>query len=298
MAVQPSGTVTLVFTDIDGSTALLDEIGAEAFKEAMADHLGLCGRLSVLTRPTRSMTRATASASLADDLGGIDAVYRVNHRCELQIRVRHDRPPYADDEDVAFRTTEPAMIDAGTYAALAFFLWMVNGYVEAGKLIDVYRMAERIDPPLRAREPKAGPDGQARATLPAVFEMACEEPKQVALAAETSRCPLAGRARARVFDNPPRSRFALPEMPAAQPFRLNLLRTTIKGRHLPRFVACLKNTFSSRPRDGRKVKAAASTSNDLLNSPGDRRTIGCLGGCQPRRAARAAVSLDRSTTRR
>jgi predicted ATPase/class 3 adenylate cyclase len=38
VAVQPSGTVTLVFTDIEGSTALLDELGAEAFKEALADH--------------------------------------------------------------------------------------------------------------------------------------------------------------------------------------------------------------------------------------------------------------------
>ncbi|MGE5433493.1 MAG: ATP-binding protein, partial [Candidatus Doudnabacteria bacterium] len=38
MALQPSGTVTFVFTDIEGSTALLDELGAEAFKEALADH--------------------------------------------------------------------------------------------------------------------------------------------------------------------------------------------------------------------------------------------------------------------
>jgi predicted ATPase len=38
VAVQPSGTVTLVFTDIEGSTALLDDLGAEAFKEALADH--------------------------------------------------------------------------------------------------------------------------------------------------------------------------------------------------------------------------------------------------------------------
>ena len=38
MAVQPSGTVTFVFTDIEGSTVLLDELGAEAFKEALADH--------------------------------------------------------------------------------------------------------------------------------------------------------------------------------------------------------------------------------------------------------------------
>jgi predicted ATPase/class 3 adenylate cyclase len=38
VAVQPSGTVTLVFTDIEGSTALLDELGAEAYREALADH--------------------------------------------------------------------------------------------------------------------------------------------------------------------------------------------------------------------------------------------------------------------
>jgi predicted ATPase len=36
VAVQPSGTVTLVFTDVEGSTALLGDIGAEAFREALA----------------------------------------------------------------------------------------------------------------------------------------------------------------------------------------------------------------------------------------------------------------------
>ena len=38
VAVQPSGTVTLVFTDIEGSTALLDSLGAEAYKGALAEH--------------------------------------------------------------------------------------------------------------------------------------------------------------------------------------------------------------------------------------------------------------------
>jgi hypothetical protein len=38
VAVQPAGTVTFVFTDIEGSTALLDELGPEAFKGALADH--------------------------------------------------------------------------------------------------------------------------------------------------------------------------------------------------------------------------------------------------------------------
>ena len=56
-------------------------------------------------------------------IGGVDAVYFINHRCKLQIRVRRDRPHYAADEDIAFRTTEPAMIAAVTYSPLAFFLW-------------------------------------------------------------------------------------------------------------------------------------------------------------------------------
>jgi predicted ATPase len=39
MAVrQPSGTVTLVFTDIEGSTRLLHELGQDAYREALGDH--------------------------------------------------------------------------------------------------------------------------------------------------------------------------------------------------------------------------------------------------------------------
>ena len=38
MAVQPSGTVTFVFTDVEGSTMLLDGLGAEAYREALAEH--------------------------------------------------------------------------------------------------------------------------------------------------------------------------------------------------------------------------------------------------------------------
>lgn len=38
VAVQPSGTVTFVFTDVEGSTTLLDGLGAEAYREALAEH--------------------------------------------------------------------------------------------------------------------------------------------------------------------------------------------------------------------------------------------------------------------
>jgi predicted ATPase/class 3 adenylate cyclase len=35
---QPSGTVTLVFTDIEGSTRLLEELGTDAYRDALAEH--------------------------------------------------------------------------------------------------------------------------------------------------------------------------------------------------------------------------------------------------------------------
>jgi predicted ATPase/class 3 adenylate cyclase len=38
VAVQPSGTVTFVFTDVEGSTALLEGLGAGAYREALAEH--------------------------------------------------------------------------------------------------------------------------------------------------------------------------------------------------------------------------------------------------------------------
>src|SRR5262249_12569700 len=38
VSVQPPGTVKLVFTDIEGSTRLLHELGQQAYAEALAEH--------------------------------------------------------------------------------------------------------------------------------------------------------------------------------------------------------------------------------------------------------------------
>jgi class 3 adenylate cyclase len=38
MREQPSGSVTLVFTDIEGSTRLLRELGEEGYRDALAAH--------------------------------------------------------------------------------------------------------------------------------------------------------------------------------------------------------------------------------------------------------------------
>src|SRR5205809_7402471 len=38
MRELPSGTVTFLFTDVEGSTRLLKDVGAEQFAEALAEH--------------------------------------------------------------------------------------------------------------------------------------------------------------------------------------------------------------------------------------------------------------------
>ena len=38
MSDLPAGTVTLLFTDIEGSTKLLDELGAEGYRDALGEH--------------------------------------------------------------------------------------------------------------------------------------------------------------------------------------------------------------------------------------------------------------------
>ena len=51
MTDLPSGTVTLVFTDIEGSTRLLADLGVHAYREALSEHREQIG--DALTRERR-----------------------------------------------------------------------------------------------------------------------------------------------------------------------------------------------------------------------------------------------------
>ena len=63
MPELPSGTVTLLFTDIEGSTRLLRELGEE-YEEALAEHRRrACARRSGTTAASRSTRRATRSST-------------------------------------------------------------------------------------------------------------------------------------------------------------------------------------------------------------------------------------------
>ena len=56
VVAQPAGTVTLVFTDVEGSTRLLRELGRDAYLAALDEQRGSFGRRARATPATRSTT--------------------------------------------------------------------------------------------------------------------------------------------------------------------------------------------------------------------------------------------------
>lgn len=118
--------------------------------------------LRELSRCIRGLFTTGISLTLAtrdEDVRGVDLHYKVDHALDLQVRCRFDRPAYASDSDVTFRDTEPAMIAAQTYAPVALFAWFSHERIVAAKLIDIYRMAAKITPPLRERIAYPNRDG-------------------------------------------------------------------------------------------------------------------------------------------
>ena len=98
-------------------------------------------------------------ASLPEDYRGTDFHYTVDHRVPLQVRARFNRPAYAADSDITFRTTEPRMMAAHQYAPLALFCWFKDDHIVAAKLIDIYRMVDALAPGVAARPPTRNADG-------------------------------------------------------------------------------------------------------------------------------------------
>jgi hypothetical protein len=126
-----------------GPKSLVNKYGYTEQEWAEIEHMA---RLAI---PGRAVLQR---ATLPEDFGGVDIHFKVDYHCDLQIRLRKNRPAYAADRDVTFRDTEWRPIQQGTYAPLMLFIWLTKGFAVAGKLIDIYRMDEEITPPLRERE--------------------------------------------------------------------------------------------------------------------------------------------------
>ena len=59
----PSGTVTFLFTDVEGSTTLLHSLGDAGYAEVLAEHRRLAPEAFAVTTASRSTRRATPSSS-------------------------------------------------------------------------------------------------------------------------------------------------------------------------------------------------------------------------------------------
>jgi predicted ATPase/class 3 adenylate cyclase len=110
----PTGTVTFVFTDVEGSTSLLDELGAEAYAQALADHRVVvrdaCGRNGGVEMDTQGDAFFFAFPTAP---GALDAASELTERLAAsgQIRVRvgvHTGTPLLGEEGYVGRDVHRA----------------------------------------------------------------------------------------------------------------------------------------------------------------------------------------------
>jgi predicted ATPase len=91
MVEQPSGTVTLVFTDIEGSTRLLHELGQDAYQEALAEHRLIvreaCARHSGYEVDYEGDSFFYAFQSAVEAVAAVEEALRELERGPIRIRV-------------------------------------------------------------------------------------------------------------------------------------------------------------------------------------------------------------------
>ena len=111
----PTGTVTFLFTDVEGSTPLLDELGAQPYAEALAEHRrairAACASEDGIEVDTQgdafffAFPTAPAAFAAAGLLWGAIEVDRVGaplggwirHRAACEARIAAARSPALDD---------------------------------------------------------------------------------------------------------------------------------------------------------------------------------------------------------
>jgi len=85
----PTGTVTFLFTDIEGSTRLLDELGPDTYAEALSDHQRVVRAALADHRGVEVDTQGDAFfCAFASARDGVAAITEIQQRLPGPIRVR------------------------------------------------------------------------------------------------------------------------------------------------------------------------------------------------------------------
>jgi predicted ATPase len=120
----PAGTVTFVFTDIEGSTRLLDELGGESYAEALADH-------------RRAVRAAFASGHEVDTQG--DAFFYAFERASDAVNACSDAMAALEDGPIRVRvgvhTGEPVLTDEGYVGVDVHRAARIAGVAHGGQIV-------------------------------------------------------------------------------------------------------------------------------------------------------------------
>jgi predicted ATPase len=102
MTELPSGTVTFLFTDVDGSTKLLHELGAERYAEALAEHRRIVREACAAQGGVEVDTQGDAFfLAFPTAPGAVDAARVITEQLRGSIRLRiglHTGTPLVTDE--------------------------------------------------------------------------------------------------------------------------------------------------------------------------------------------------------
>ena len=146
----PSGTVTFLFTDVEGSTKLLHELGAERYAEALAEHRRLIREACAAERGVEVDTQGDAFFfAFPTAPGALSAAGQMTEALAsgpIQVRIGlHTGTPLLTDEgyvgdDVHFGARVAAsghggqvLLSAPTVAAIA----PSNRLLQGGSLVDL-----------------------------------------------------------------------------------------------------------------------------------------------------------------
>jgi predicted ATPase/class 3 adenylate cyclase len=171
----PSGTVTFVFTDIAGSTGLLDELGDERYAKELAEHREALRAVFVRHEGAEMGTAgdaifvafATASQALDAASGGIQALERSRIRVRVGV---HTGTPLLTDEgyagmdvhrasriagaghggQVLVSSTTAALVDAERFELVDLGLHRLKDLTQPER---IFQLGSGVFPPIRSLSP-------------------------------------------------------------------------------------------------------------------------------------------------
>jgi predicted ATPase len=168
MPARPSGTVTFLFTDVEGSTRLLHELGAERYAEALAEHRRAireaCAREGGVEVDTQGDAFFFAFPSASAALAAASAFTQALASGPIQVRVGlHTGTPLLTEEgyvghDVHFAARVAASAHGGQVVLSAATADLVGAELldlgehrlkDVAEPVSIYQLADGSFPPLK-----------------------------------------------------------------------------------------------------------------------------------------------------